>query len=88
MQPEIYQIEAFALAGCYAAYVSSFFTILSGQPIGPIFWDQAVKGKTTTNIYVRCKTTQEDENAVYTTAKTSNLERRIIQEKKKRKTDS
>jgi hypothetical protein len=33
----------FILLGCYAAYVGSFFTDVSGQHMGPISKDQAVQ---------------------------------------------
>jgi hypothetical protein len=35
--------EVFALLGFYVAYIGSFFTDVSGQPIGPILKGQAVQ---------------------------------------------
>jgi hypothetical protein len=43
MELSISEVQVLALLGCYAEYVRSFFTDVSGQPIGSIFKGQTVQ---------------------------------------------
>jgi hypothetical protein len=43
MELSVSEVEVLALLGCFTAYVRSFFTDISGQPIGSIFKGQTVQ---------------------------------------------
>jgi len=43
MELSVSEVEVLVVLGCSAAYVRSFFTDVSGQPIGSIFKGQTIQ---------------------------------------------